>query len=123
VIPLFSIKIDIMRETAELHLLGSQGEVQLAEFVQELEQSVADGAIAVRSVLYDRSGARFMSSRNERWLARIQELLLSSGGAKVAEVMGPGEPYAPALSAQWQRFEKVSDAQAWLLRRIDDVAA
>lgn len=120
---MFSIKIDVMREAAELRLLGSQGEVQLAEFVRELEETVAEGAISVRSVLYDRSAARFMSSRNDRWLARIQELLLSAGSMKIAEVMAPGEPFAPCLSSQWQRFEKLSDAQAWLLRRVDDVAA
>jgi hypothetical protein len=120
---LFTIKIDVMRESAELRLLGSQGEVQLAEFVRELEETISDGSIAVRSVLYDRSTARLMSSRNDRWLARIQELLLSTGSAKVAEVMAPGEPFAPCLSSQWQRFDKTADAQAWLLRRIDDVAA
>jgi len=120
---LFTIKIDIMRESAELHLLGSQGEVQLAEFVRELEETISEGGISVRSVLYDRSSAHLMSTRNDRWLGRIQELLLSTGSAKVAEVMAPGEPFAPSLSAQWQRFDKASDAQAWLLRRIDDVAA
>jgi hypothetical protein len=120
---LFSIKIDVMRESAELRLLGAQGEIQLAEFVRELEQTVSEGAGAVRSVLYDRSAARLMSSRNDRWLARIQELLLSDGSMKIAEVMAPGEPFAPCLSAHWQRFEKMADAQAWLLRRIDDVAA
>jgi hypothetical protein len=120
---LFSIKIDVMRESAELHLLGVQGEVQLAEFVHELEQMIAERAIVVRSVLYDRSAARLMSSRNDRWLARIQELLLSIGSMKVAEVMAPGEQYTPCLSSLWQRFEKIPEAQAWLVRRIDDVAA
>jgi hypothetical protein len=120
---LFSIKIDIMRESAELHLLGVQGEVQLAEFVHELEQMMSERAIVVRSVLYDRSAARLMSGRNDRWLARIQELLLGFGRTKIAEVMAPGEQYAPCLSSMWQRFEKISEAQAWLLRRIDDVAA
>jgi hypothetical protein len=119
----FSIKIDVMRESAELRLLGSQGEVQLAEFVRELEQTINEGAICVRSVLYDRSAARLMSARNDRWLARIQELLLGVGTMRIAEVMAAGEPYAPCLSAHWQRFEKISDAQAWLLRRIDTVAA
>lgn len=120
---MFSIKIDVMRESAELRLLGSQGEVQLSEFVRELEQTVSEGSISVRSVLYDRSAARFMSVRNDRWLARIQELLLTAGISKIAEIMAPGEPYAPTLSSHWQRFEKISDAQAWLLRRLDDVAA
>lgn len=120
---LFSIKIDVMRESAELRLLGSQGEVQLSEFVRELEQTVADGSLCVRSALYDRSAARLMSARNDRWLARIQELLLSAGISKVAEIMAPGEPYAPTLSAHWQRFEKLPDAHAWLVRRVDDVAA
>ena len=120
---MFSIKIDVMRETAELILLGSQGEVQLAEFVRELEDTMAQGSVAIRSVLYDRSAARLMSGRNDRWLARIQELLLSTGTTKVAEVMAPGEPFAPCLSSQWQRFEKIADARAWLLRRIEDVAA
>ena len=120
---MFAIKIDIMRESAELRLLGNQGETQLAEFVRELEQTIAEGAIPGRAVLYDRSSARFMSNRNERWLSRIQELLLGSGTAKIAEVMGPGEPLTPSLSPHWQRFEKMSDAQAWLLRRAEDLAA
>jgi hypothetical protein len=121
---LFSIKIDVMRESIELQLVGVQGEVQLSEFVSELEQAVADGAMADRSVLYDRSTARLMCGRNDRWLARIQELLLGSGSSKVAEVMSAGEPsLLPCLSSQWQRFEKTSDAQAWLLRRLEDVAA
>lgn len=120
---MFTIKIDVMRESAELKLLGTQGESQLAEFVRELEESIADGAIPGRAVLYDRSSARFMSGRNDRWLGRIQELLLGSGTTKVAEVTGPGEPVTPVLSAQWQRFEKLADAQAWLLRRAEDIAA
>lgn len=120
---MFSIKIDVMRESAELKLVGSQGETQLAEFVRELEESIADGAIPGRAVLYDRSNAKLMSGRNDRWLGRIQELLLASGSTKIAEVTGPGEPITPALSSQWQRFEKISDAQAWLLRRAEDIAA
>lgn len=120
---MFSIKIDVMREAAEMRLLGTQGEVQLAEFVRELEQMIAEDSIPVRSVLYDRSAARLMSARNDRWLARIQELLLSVDGVRIAEVMAQGEPYTPCLSSQWQRFEKLSDAQSWLLKRIDDVAA
>jgi hypothetical protein len=119
----FSIKIDVMREFAELRLLGTQGEVQLAEFVRELEQTISDGAMTVHSVLYDRSAAQLMSSRNDRWLARVQELLLTAGNMRIAEVMAPGEPYAPCLSAHWQRFEKLSDAHSWLVRRVDDVAA
>jgi hypothetical protein len=120
---LFSIKIDVMRESAELRLLGTQGETQLAEFVRELEQTISDGAIPSRAVLYDRSNARLMSGRNDRWLGRIQELLLNSGTAKIAEVMAPGEPMTPTLCAQWQRFERIADAQAWLLRRPEDIAA
>jgi hypothetical protein len=120
---LFSIKIDVMRESAELRLLGTQGEAQLAEFVRELEQTIAEGAIPARAILYDRSNARLMSARNDRWLGRIQELLLGSGSAKIAEVMGPGEPMTPSLSAQWQRFDKMAEAQAWLLRRAEDIAA
>jgi hypothetical protein len=120
---MFSIKIDVMRESAELKLLGTQGETQLAEFVRELEQTVSEGAIPGRAVLYDRSNAHFISGRDDRWLGRIQELLLSSGTAKIAEVMGPGEPMTPCLYPHWQRFEKMSDAQAWLLRRAEDIAA
>ena len=120
---LFSIKIDVMRESAELKILGTQGETQLAEFVRELEESIADGAISGRSVLYDRSNARLMSGRNDRWLARIQELLLGCVATRVAEVAGPGEPITPTLSAHWQRFDKIADAQAWLLRRAEDIAA
>lgn len=120
---MFSIKIDVMREAAEMRLLGTQGEVQLSEFVRELEQMVAEGSLNVKSVLYDRSAARLMSARNDRWLTRIQELLLSMGDVRVAEVMTAGEPYTPCLSSQWQRFEKLCDAQTWLLRRIEAVAA
>ena len=112
-----------MRDTAEMRLLGTQGEAQLAEFVHELEQMIAEGALPVRSVLYDRSAARLMSAGNDHWLSRIQELLLGVGNVKVAEVMAMGEPYAPCLSSQWQRFHKLSDAQSWLLRPITDVAA
>jgi hypothetical protein len=120
---LFSIKIDIMRESAELRLLGTQGETQLAEFVRELEQTIEEGVIPGRAILYDRSDARLMSCRNERWLARIQELLLKSGAAKIAEIVAVDEPQTQNFYSHWQRFEKAADAQSWLLRRAEELAA
>lgn len=120
---MFSIKIDIMRESAELSLVGTQGETQLAEFVRELEETVDEGAMPGRTILYDRSAARLMSCRNERWLTRIQELLLKSGATKIAEIVAADEPQTLDFYANWQRFEKATDAQSWLVRRAEELAA
>jgi len=113
----FFIKIDVMHQIAELFLSRSQGEAQLEEFTGQLREAITDGALSGRVVLFDHGLACFMTSANERWLGHVQQLLLDSGALKIAEVVGASGLPAPALSPNWQRFEKVGEARSWLVRR------
>ncbi len=120
---MFFIKIDVMHQSAELFLSRSQGEAQLEEFTAQLRECIMDSALMGRVVLFDHALACFMTPANDRWLAHVQQLLLESGAVKVAEVVGSSGLPAPALSPNWQRFEKVSDARSWLVRRDEPVAS
>jgi hypothetical protein len=116
----FFIKVDLMQLSVELTVLGTFGEVQLEEFVGELEGAISEGALRGRTVLYDRSRACLMTCRNELWLRRIQEMVLGAGAARVAELVTASDAQSPALAPQWQRFQKLAEARSWVIRRGDD---
>jgi hypothetical protein len=116
----FFIKVDVMQLSADLTILGTLGEVQLEEFAEQLQETIGEGSLAGRAVLYDRSGACLMTCRNDLWLGRLQQMVLASGASRIAEVVSPSAVQSPALAPHWQRFHKLAEAHAWVIRRGDE---
>jgi hypothetical protein len=112
---MFSVKVDVIHGVVELHLSGPLTESQLSDCAQELKSVFSSCPEPPAGVLFDRKTTRPSNQHVALLLAKVFDLVQTSGAQRIADVGTSGLPNA-AYDERSQRFDSEEEARRWLFQ-------